>query len=123
SGRSLPSEVVPDSRSSCKPTFSNNVLSFPSASWVTGNITQGAPATDFVPEGLAGLSYVSPGYTDGTVAPTSNPTAAPTRTPTPTARPGTITPTRTLTPPKPSPTATRVPSTTKSPRLTPEPTT
>lgn len=60
---------------------------------IQGHITQGIPpAGDFVPQGVAGLGYISPGYwADATPTPTETPTAMPTET-------ATEIPTLTLTP-------------------------
>jgi hypothetical protein len=66
-GRTLRSTVWPsDSQpSACKTVHSagETILSFPNLPSVTGVIKKGPPpGGDFVPAGVAGLNYVSPGY-------------------------------------------------------------
>src|SRR5690606_2153908 len=68
-----PSTTTP---SACKATLSSGSpreLTWPTQNWVTGSIKEGDPEDgDFVPEGVAGTSYVSPGYeSDPTPTPSS----------------------------------------------------
>lgn len=63
SGRSLGKSVWPDvDNSTCPPTISGGRASWPSLP-ISGYITEGSLSNgDFVPEGVAGLNYDSPGY-------------------------------------------------------------
>ena len=52
-----------DQPAACKSVWSNRALSFPSSPQITGHLTEGLPpGGDFVPVGVAGIGYVSPGY-------------------------------------------------------------
>ncbi len=68
SGRSLGKSVWPDTSSSNTAkrailSGDGSSVSWPSASQIVGVVRSGSPAGgDFVPEGLAGLGYQSPGY-------------------------------------------------------------
>jgi hypothetical protein len=107
SSRSFAEETLPSTTqpSGCLATNTNGVLTWPGESWVTGSITEGDPADgDFVPDGVAGTAYVSPGY-EGDA------------TPTPTDDPNAPTPTETLTP---TPTASPTPSNTPTPTPVPD---
>ena len=47
----------------CQATYSNGVATWPQLTSITGGIQNGPPpGGDFVPAGVAGLGYVSPGY-------------------------------------------------------------
>lgn len=93
---------------------------------VTGRVTEGVPAGgDFVPAGVAGINYVSPGYL-GAVAPSPTPTIKPSPTPSPSPKPPSPSPSPKVTPsPTPSPKVTPTPSPkvspTPTPRVTPTP--
>jgi hypothetical protein len=94
SGRSLSSTIY-DSSSACGMNANSTSASF-SNSTVSGTVTAGKPASgDFVPAGVAGTSYKSPGYggtstgsggttTTTPTTPPTTPTTPPTPTPTPT---------------------------------------
>ena len=59
----------------CAEQYSNGVATWPTVAKISGGIINGRPPSgDFVPPGVAGIGYVSPGY--GTT-PTPTPTAAP----------------------------------------------
>jgi hypothetical protein len=64
-GKTLGTSVWPDvnNGTGCKPTMATTI----SASWaslpITGSVQYGTPAGgEYVPAGLAGASYLSPGY-------------------------------------------------------------
>ncbi len=74
-----PSTTTP---SACKATLSSGTprqLTWPSLTWMTGSVIEGdPPGGDFVPTGVAGTSYVSPGYeSDPTPTPTPGAPACP----------------------------------------------
>jgi hypothetical protein len=74
-GRSLFTSVWPQLSSSlaCPGISADGGLSWPSLG-VSGGVAAGMPAAgDFVPAGVAGIDYASPGYRDGTVPPSSPP--------------------------------------------------
>lgn len=62
-GRTLGKSVWPDQGDpACPAVISNNEASWPGLT-ITGKVIGGAPAGgDFVPSGVAGVNYVSPGY-------------------------------------------------------------
>jgi hypothetical protein len=80
---------------------------------ITGRVTEGLPpGGDFVPAGVAGFSYVSPGYGAGSASPVPTPIPTPKPTPVPTPIPT----------PKPSPSPSIKPSPVPTPKPTPIPT-
>lgn len=61
-GRSFSAAVFPmASDAKCPAVINGGETTWPYHT-VTGSVHEGAPDVDFVPEGLAGLNYVSPGY-------------------------------------------------------------
>ena len=64
SGRTLARSVWPDpSELGCPPSVTNNFATWPNLSMIQGGVNLGPPPQgDFVPNGSAGLNYVSPGY-------------------------------------------------------------
>lgn len=71
SGRSLGKSVWPDEDdSSCPVNVTNNVATWPTLPHISGSVIGGSPSGgDFVPSGVAGVGYVSPGYGVGTNPP------------------------------------------------------
>jgi hypothetical protein len=52
-----------DQPAACKSVWSSPTLSFPSSPQISGSIRNGLPpGGDFVPIGVAGIGYISPGY-------------------------------------------------------------
>ena len=82
----------------CEGVYDGTKMSWPTLPQVNGVVHEGPPpGGEFVPAGVAGLNYVSPGYLPQEPTPTPTPTGEPTPTPTPTGEP-TPTPTPIPTP-------------------------
>jgi hypothetical protein len=82
-GRSLGTSVWPQLGSSlaCTGSTAGGEMSW-SALGVNGGVSEGTPLSgDFVPDRVAGLSYASPGYGSGAVAPPESPLAPTAGTP------------------------------------------
>ena len=100
-GKTLWPDIDTAATISCAVSVNGNTANWSSLP-ITGIVKGGAPTGgDFVPNGLAGLGYVSPGYIQTSVVPSPapNPTPAPVvPTPTPLAIPPTSPPSTPVTP-------------------------
>jgi len=67
-GALLLNAVWPDTvtRFGCPAQYANGMATWPQLTSIVGGVTNGPPpGGDFVPPGVAGIGYVSPGYTSG----------------------------------------------------------